>query len=86
MPKVVIPPSKYVVSFNVEIDEYAVGDCYDDSIDYIGDDIEELAEEVITDLSRMLLSFIRVDHDVVVGIFVEGDEDEDCPSLIMYRR
>lgn len=86
MPKVEIPDSKYAVSFNVEIDEYAVGDSYMDTIDYIGDDIEELAEEVITDLSRLLVSFVRVDHDVVVGVFVEGDEDEDCPSLIMYRR
>lgn len=86
MPKVEIPDSKYAVTFNDEIGPYGVGDSYEQSIDFVGDYIDELADEVCTSDLNWPMRFVRVDEGSVVGVFVSDGEDENSPTALMYER
>lgn len=73
--KTIIAHGAYTVSFNTEIGEYEVGESSRDSIDFAGDDIDELAAEVIADDPAYPLVFECVDDYGVVGVFRSVEDD-----------
>jgi len=77
--------AKYIVTFNNAIENYEVGDCKETTIDFIGDDIDQLAAEVVADDPNYPLIFKKVvDECCVVGLFIaEGDTS---PTAIMYEQ
>ena len=48
--KVTLPQGKYYVSFNTELFGYELGE--GETVNFVGDDIDELAQEVIADSLR----------------------------------
>jgi hypothetical protein len=87
MPKVVIPPSKYYVSFNMRMNnDFEVGDSSMNTVDFIGDDIDALSAEVIADDPNYPMVFERSNvHRLVVGVFYGVDEGDDdrYPTALM---
>ena len=73
--KTIIAHGEYTVSFNTEIGGYEVGESLRDSIDFAGDNIKELAAEVIADDPAYPMVFERVDEGRVVGVFRDVEED-----------
>ena len=73
--KTIIAYGYYTVSFNTEMGDYEVGASSRDTTDFAGDDIEELAAEVIADDPEFPMVFERVDEDGIVGVFRESEED-----------
>ena len=68
--KTIVAHGKYTVSFNTEIGDYEVGDSWMNTVDYAGDDMFELAAEVIADDAHFPMVFERVDGECgVVGTF-----------------
>jgi hypothetical protein len=77
----------YTVSFNIEIGDYEVGDSGMNSIDYAGDDIDQLAQEVVAGDPSFPLVFERVDAGRIIGVFrnVEEDIDDVYVVAVMYK-
>lgn len=73
--KTIIAHGAYTVSFNTEMGDYEVGESSRDSVDFAGDNIKELAAEVIADDPSFPMVFERVEDDWVVGVFRESEED-----------
>jgi len=84
--KTIYAAGKYKVSFNDCFGEYEVGDSCMGTVDYAGNNIAELASEVIADQLEdgFLLEFKWVEDKVVMGIFFEPGEQE-WPIAIMYK-
>jgi hypothetical protein len=73
--KTIIAHGKYTVSFNTDIGDYEVGESSRDSVDFAGDDIDELAAEVIADDPAYPLVFECVDDYGIVGVFRSVEDD-----------
>ncbi len=73
--KTIIAQGAYTVSFNTEMGDYEVGESECDSVDYAGNDIDELAAEVIADDPSYPLVFERVEDDWVIGVFRSVEDD-----------
>ena len=77
---------KYAVSFNICIDGEEVGDAYRESVDFVGDDIDELAEEVrYSDPDYPLVFKRQVCAGGIVGKFYDippNAEDEIVVALM----
>jgi len=71
----------YKVTFNNEIGGYELGECSERTVDYVGDDVEELANEVCGSDRNCPLKFEEVESDEIIGIFLSkpfyGDETRD---------
>ena len=73
----------YKVTFNNDIGGYELGECSERTVDYVGDDIEELAKEVCGSDRKHPLTFESVadDDEGIVGVFLSkpfyGDETRD---------
>lgn len=75
---------KYKVTFNMDIGDYEVGDTSANSVDYVGNDIQDLVREVIeNDLSFPIL-FVKAEQGSIVGTFVDVEDQEDVVA-VMYR-
>jgi hypothetical protein len=78
----------YKVTFNNG--DFGVGDEHETSIDFIGNDVAELAAEVIASDPSFPMRFIPGQHpsifDEVVGVFVEVgvDPEDESPTAVMY--
>jgi hypothetical protein len=75
---------KYKVSFNTSIGDYEVGESRANTIDYFGNDILELYEEVIADSPEFPMVFKEVTEEYIVGIFYEAI-DPEYPVAVMYK-
>ena len=74
--KTIIARGDYTVSFNTEIGDYEVGESEMNTVDFAGDNIEELAAEVIADEPNYPMVFERVDGEFgVVGVFRSVEDD-----------
>jgi hypothetical protein len=73
--KTIIAHGDYTVSFNTEMGDYEVGESSRDSVDFAGDDMFELAAEVIADDPSFPMVFERVEDDWVVGVFRSVEDD-----------
>jgi hypothetical protein len=82
--KTIYAKGKYKVSFNTSIGEYEVGDSRQDTLDYAGYNIAELANEVINDSPEYPMVFKEVNDRAVVGLFCQKDS-LDYPTAIMYK-
>jgi hypothetical protein len=82
--KTIYAKGKYKVSFNTSIGEYEVGDSRCDTLDYAGDSIAELSNEVIDDSPEYPMVFKELDDGAVVGLFFATDS-LDYPTAIMYK-
>ena len=73
--KTIIAHGKYTVSFNTEVGDYEVGESSMNTVDFAGDNIDELAAEVIADEPTYPLVFERVEDDWVIGVFRSVEDD-----------
>jgi hypothetical protein len=84
--KVTLPQGSYHVSFNTEIFGYELGE--GETVDFVGDDIDELAQEVIADDTGFPMFFRKSTDEGraegLVGEFVSVDDDYVC--AIMYEK
>lgn len=85
--KTVIAKGKYAVSFNCyfDADNYSCGEEDRYTIDFAGDDIEALAQEVINDNPDYPLFFKRFnneDAEYIIGAFFSVD-DPEYPDALM---
>lgn len=84
----VVSKSKYKVTFNNG--DFGIGDEHLATVDYIGFDIAELAEEVIADSPPSEPLEFRPGsfdgHADVVGVFVDStaDPEDQYPIAVMY--
>ncbi len=77
MPKLERASFKYVVSFNCYYGGYEIGETRMRSEDYHGDDIEQLAKEVISDDPDSPMVFhLQEEGSRVVGLFENVDDPE----------
>lgn len=77
MPKIKRPSMKYTVSFNGVFGDKEYGDVEMHTADHEGNDINELAAEVIADDPRFPMVFRRnKNKDGIVGSFVSTEDDE----------
>ena len=81
--KTITAHGKYTVSFNTEMGDYEVGESSRDTTDFAGDNIKELAAEVIADNADFPMVFERVEDDWVVGVF--RDVEEDYVVAVMFK-
>jgi len=86
MPKLQTAYMKYIVSFNCDIDQ-GFGDCDMNTIDYQGDNVEDLAEEVINSDPTFPMIFIRNDdlQDPVIGWFAEVNDNDYLVAIMVTR-
>lgn len=84
--KTIYAQGKYKVTFNNYINGYEVGDTQMGTIDYAGDNIQELTKEVIADQleDHFQIKFEEIQNKTVIGIFFESNE-QDWPVAIMYK-
>ena len=80
MPKVEY--MKYKVTFNDYIGDYELGETSEGSVDFTGDDIDELVKEVIASDPSFPMVFKQVEEKDIIGLFIE--EGEDYPTAVMY--
>jgi hypothetical protein len=79
---------KYFVTFNNG--ELGVGDEHEMTVDFVGNNIVELAQEVIDGDSQFPMKFISGQYpgmpENVVGVFIEIglDPEDECPTAVMY--
>lgn len=73
--KTIIAHGDYTVSFNTDIGGHEVGESSLDTIDFAGDDIDELAAEVIADDASYPLVFEREECGSLVGVFRSVEDD-----------
>jgi len=91
MPKIKRPSMEYTVSFNGRFGFEECGDTDMCTADYEGDDIDELAAEVIADDPNYPMTFQHnADsgewHGVVGRFFsVEKDPEDECVVAVMVR-
>ena len=80
-----VATGKYVVSFNTCFGDDEVGESRADSIDFAGDDINTLAEEVVASDPSFPMTFVRgAEGERVIGrFFGVGD---DYPSALMVEK
>ncbi len=88
MPKIQNSTKPFIVSFNGSYGDFDIGDTWYHSADLEGDDIDELAKEVIEDDPHFPLIFIKnEDHNSpIVGFFYsedEVDEEDRYPTAVM---
>ena len=76
---------KYRVTFNMDIGGREIGDTRECTVDFVGDDIDALADEVITNEPGFPMSFNPVDEDNVVGWFYDVEDPEGGPVAAMYQ-
>ena len=75
---------EYVVSFNTRIGQYEVGESSEDTVDFVGNDIDELAVEVIESDPSFPLTFERVtDNRSVVGVFRDKSYPDDIVAVMV---
>jgi len=82
-------PKNYYVTFNMHIrtqsgGDFEVGDTKMNTVDFIGQDIDELARQVVDDDDDFPLRFERLDNPPVVGVF-HSVEDEWEVAYMMVR-
>ena len=81
--KTIVAHGKYTVSFNTEVGDYEVGESSMNTVDFAGDDMFELAAEVIADDAQFPMVFERVDGEYgVVGTF-RGVEDDFIVAVMV---
>lgn len=73
--KTIIAHGKFTVSFNTEMGDYEVGESSHDTVDFAGNDMFELAAEVIADDPHFPMVFERVEDSCVVGVFRSVEDD-----------
>jgi len=72
---------KYKVSFNCCYGEYELGDTEEPSIEYVGNDLNQLIEEVIEDDPDYPLRFEEIAEGDIAGLFF-GIEDNDLVAVL----
>ena len=76
---------EYCVSFNCAMGDYELGEAYENSVNYTGDDMDALIEEVIADDPSFPMIFKPLpDEFEIIGVFVDAS-DEDHVVAVMYR-
>jgi hypothetical protein len=87
MPKIKRPSMKYTVSFNGRFGGEDYGDVDMNTADYEGDDVDELAAEVISGDPKFPMTFRRNKdtNSSVVGWFfsVEKDPEDEYAVAVM---
>lgn len=77
---------KYKVSFNICIGDEEVGEQYLRSIDFAGDDMRELAREVVLDDPNYPLVFQESTTEPnIVGRFYSAEGGDYCLTAIMFK-
>lgn len=79
--KTIIAHGNYTVSFNTSIGDFEVGETSMNTTDFAGDDINELAAEVIADDPDYPLVFERVDEGSIIGVFRSVEDDWVCAVM-----
>ena len=74
----------FKVTFNMEIGQYEIGEREMNTIDFVGDDIDELAKEVIASDPNYPMKFIPLCEGQIIGVFVDAD-DEECVAAVMFK-
>lgn len=96
-----VSDAKYTVSFNIcfsvhvsdgHYAEVEIGEDYMNSVDYIGDDLDELIAEVIASDPSYPMVFVYIEDDKnfsrsdvyesIVGLFYGKDNSEDPVALL----
>lgn len=89
-----MPQPKFVCTFNDEVGDYTVGDTKMHTVDYVGDDLEALIQEVWNDDSYFEKNngyIERIDDGssvkAIIGIteFFGTKDAERFPTCIIYK-
>jgi hypothetical protein len=80
------PSGKYLVTFNGVEGDFYVGEERLNSIDYAGDDIADLVDEVISSDPNYPMGFQRLDQGDVVGVFHPVDNIEEVVAIMYIAR
>ena len=80
--KTIIAVGEYRVSFNTTIGDYEVGASRMDTVDFAGNNIDELAAEVIADAPEFPMIFERIEDIGLVGIFCNASDPEEIVAIM----
>jgi len=78
---------KYFVTFNGTKEDYEVGNAEDNTLNYYGNSVKELKDEVIDD-NKEDLKFRKINEGDVVGLFeiINSDDEDDVEiKAVMYK-